>query len=282
MRVLVLGAGGMLGHKLVQTFVERGYEVFGTLRGEAPPVFAGATILHGVDAAEFDQIQRAVDRTKPDAVVNCVGVIKQRAAAKDAVPSIALNALLPHRLAELGPRLIHFSTDCVFKGDRGPYRVCSPTDATDLYGRTKAMGEVVHPNAVTLRTSIIGRELSQFASLVEWFLAQDGPVKGFTNAHYSGMTTGTMADLLCEVLESHTELWGLYQAASDPISKYDLLCLLNEAFGKNLTVEKDETFRCDRRMDGSLLQEAIGWKAPDWAVQIAGLSADRKRDEAWR
>ncbi len=278
----MLGAGGMLGHKLIRTFVGRGYETFGTLRGEAPPVFGGATILRGVDAMDFGQVEKAVETVKPDAIVNCVGVIKQRSAAKDAVPSITLNALLPHKLAELGPRLIHFSTDCVFKGDKGPYTLCSTTDATDLYGRSKAMGETVHPNAVTLRTSIIGRELSQFASLVEWFLAQETKVKGFTNALYSGMTTGTMADLVCTILEDQPGLFGLFQATSDPISKYDLLVLLNEAFEKGLAIEKDEAFFCDRRMDGSVLEEAIGWKSPDWTVQIARLAADKKEDEAWR
>lgn len=285
MKVLVLGAGGMLGHKLVKTLQAKGYETFGTLRGsigDYPEAFSKATILQGVDAMDFDRVRMAVDAVRPDAIVNCIGVIKQRTAAKDAVPSITLNALLPHRLAELGPRLIHFSTDCVFRGDAGPYRVCSLPDATDLYGRTKAMGEVVHPNAVTLRTSIVGRELTQFTSLVEWFLAQNGPIKGFTNALYSGMTTGTMADLVCEILDHHPSLWGLYQATSDAISKHDLLVLLNEAFEKGLSIEADDAFHCDRRMDGSHLEEAIGWKTPKWTVQIAGLSADRKEDEAWR
>jgi dTDP-4-dehydrorhamnose reductase len=145
------------------------------------------------------------------------------------------------------------------------------------------MGEVSEsPNAVTLRTSIVGRELTEFASLVEWFLAQKGAVRGFANALYSGMTTDTRADLVLTILERHPELWGLYQATSDSISKCDLLGLLNEAFGKGLEIVPDDTFYCDRRMDGSVLQEAIGWKSPEWTVQIARLSAEGTRDRAWR
>ena len=282
MRILVLGAGGMLGHRLVREFVERGHETFGTLRGGAEGYVGRATMLPNIEAMRFDDVRAAVDAARPDAIVNCVGVIKQRAEAQDPTRSFTLNALLPRRLAELGPRLVHFSTDCVFKGDAGPYRVCAPPDATDVYGRSKAEGEVVHPNAVVLRTSIVGRELSRHASLVDWFLAQTGPVRGFTNALYSGMTTGTMAELVSTILESHPGLWGLYQATSDPISKHDLLVLLSEAFGKGLEIVPDGAFRCDRRLDGSLLQETIGWKAPEWPVQITGLAADKERDEAWR
>ena len=283
MRLLVLGAGGMLGHRLLAEFLERGHETFGTLRGDPTRYQGAATVLGGVDAMDFGAVQRAVDRAKPDAVVNCVGVIKQRAAAKDLVPSIALNALLPHRLADLGPRLVHFSTDCVFRGERGPYRLGDPTDAIDLYGRTKAMGEVAErPNAVTLRTSIVGRELTEHASLVDWFLAQQSSVRGFTNALYTGMTTGTMAGLVLTILEDHPALWGLYQAAGDPISKYGLLRELDQAFGKNLAIAPDGSFHCDRRLDGSALETAIGWKAPDWPVQIAGLATDKDHSKDWR
>lgn len=283
MRLLVLGAGGMLGHRLLHESVQRGHETFGTLRGDAARYHGDATVLGGIDAMDFDRVQRAVDKTQPDAIVNCVGVIKQRAAAKDPVPSIALNALLPHRLAALGPRLVHFSTDCVFRGDRGPYTLDDAPDATDLYGRTKAMGEVSEgPNAVTLRTSIVGRELTEHASLVDWFLAQTGAVKGYTHALYSGMTTATMAGLVLGILEDHKTLAGLYQATSGSISKHDLLLELNRAFQKGLEIVPDETFRCDRRLDGSALERAIGWKAPKWPVQIAGLSTDNDHSKDWQ
>jgi dTDP-4-dehydrorhamnose reductase len=203
-RVLVLGAAGMLGHKMLQTLSSEGHEVSGTVRGNLAPLgVAGAflseiaPILERVDVTDLNTVQRAIDEVDPDVVVNCVGVVKQRPSANDSITSITVNALFPHQLAsictESDRRLIHFSTDCVFSGRRGSYTEEDESDALDLYGRTKYLGEV-GGDALTLRTSIVGRELSAFQSLVEWFIAQNGrTVQGFERAMYSGVTTTHVA-----------------------------------------------------------------------------------------
>ena len=199
--------------------------------------------------------------------------------APDPIAALEINALLPHRLAALagawGGRLIHFSTDCVFSGSRGFYREEDPSDACDLYGRTKYLGEVHSANALTLRTSIIGRELSGRRSLLEWFLAQNGgSVRGFRRAIWSGLTTNHLARLVGEIIQHHSDLSGLYQAAAEPISKHDLLCLIREAYSLRIEMIPDETECCNRSLSGEKLRQAIGYTAPAWNELIRELSCD--------
>jgi len=285
--IVVLGADGMLGHKMFQLLGARFPGTRGTLRtSAADPRFAGIPILQsraivdGVDAMDEDGLRRRIESLRPDVVVNCIGVIKQRDAAQDPIPSITINALLPHRLAAwLRPwngRLIHFSTDCVFSGRRGRYREDDPSDAEDLYGKSKFLGEVRYaPHALTLRTSIIGRELFHHKSLLDWFLAQRGTVRGFTRVIYSGVTTNHLAGLVGDIIERHPALEGLHQVASTPIPKHDLLRLLQDAFGtRGVTIVPDDREVSDRSMDGSRLAAAIGYTCPPWPALVAELAAD--------
>jgi dTDP-4-dehydrorhamnose reductase len=283
MRVLVLGAGGMLGHKLMQRLAGD-FEVTGTLRGDGEPYrnakpLAGARLRLGVSADEISSVAAALDETRPDAVLNCIGVVKQRAAAKDPVTAIGLNALFPHKLAELcggrGARLIHFSTDCVFSGRGGPYAEDAVSDAQDLYGRTKFLGELDRPGCLTLRTSIIGREIAGRQSLVEWFLSQrGGRVKGFANALYTGYTTIAMAGLVAELVGRFPSLEGVWNLASDPISKFDLLRIVNRVYKLGITIDRDETFFCDRRLDGSAFRKRTGHVPVPWEQMIVEMHAD--------
>lgn len=281
--VLVLGAAGMLGHVLYSRLSERGnLEVKGSVRtveGLArwfPPDLLGG-IRGGVDAERFDTVLRALEAVRPDAVVNCIGVVKQRPEAKDPVASIAVNSLFPHLLAracaEAGARMIHVSTDCVFSGERGNYRESDPPDAADLYGRTKLQGEVDLPGCVTLRTSLIGHELSGRHGLVEWFLAQEGTVKGFARAVFSGVPTVEMARIVAERILPDDRLSGLYHVSSGPISKYDLLRLVAKEYGKRIGIERDEAFACDRSLDSSRFRGATGYDPPAWPELVAGMRA---------
>ena len=290
MKTLVLGGAGMLGHKIVQRFHEHGLEVACTLRGSRDgspvarlPFFHDIEIHEGIDVMDTTGLGRRLQELRPDFLMNCVGVIKQRDQAKAAVPSIAINSLLPHLLTEWaegwGGRVVHFSTDCVFSGRKGDYTLADPSDAEDMYGKSKFLGEVDRENALTLRTSIIGRELSQFASLVEWFLAQEGGVvRGFTRAIYSGMTTDTMTDLLRHIVTQRPETHGVHQVVSDKIDKDALLRLIREAFGANVEIKPDATFVCDRSMLGSGLTEALGFRVPSWKEQIDRLAQDEGYD----
>jgi dTDP-4-dehydrorhamnose reductase len=306
MNVLILGGAGMLGHKVFQHLKDRLPDTWCTVRGSvadahalAPSIFA-ANLVGGVDAADWPALERLLREHRPRVIVNCIGVIKQRSEAKSAVPSITINALLPHRLAELcqrwDARLIHFSTDCVFSGERGNYTEDDFSDAHDLYGRTKFLGEVSTRNALTLRTSIIGRELTQFRSLLEWFLAEAGRngeartkpahgrrrVQGFARAFYSGVTTNYLAELVGQIITAHPQLHGLYQVTSDTISKFELLTLLRDAFHLDCEIQPQEEFFCDRSMKGDKFVAATGLRTPPWHHLAAQLANDPTPYEEWR
>ena len=283
MNVLVLGATGMLGHKLMQRLSGR-FAVTGTVRGSADrfakhPIVGSMSLLGSVQAEDLDSVARAIAAARPDAVVNCVGVIKQLPAAKAPIPSIQINALFPHRLAELckasRARLVHLSTDCIFSGRKGAYTEDDPSDAEDLYGRTKFLGEVAEPGCLTLRTSIIGRQLEGRTSLIEWFLAQRGRrATGFARAIYSGLTTQALSDLIGDLLERHPEMSGVWHVSTDPISKYELLGLVDQAFGLGVTLERDDAFFCDRSLDSSRFRRATGFVPTPWPDLVKQLAAD--------
>lgn len=283
MRVLILGGSGMLGHKLWQRFAPR-FDAYVTFRGAAAAyarteLFDPARSIGGVSAQDFDSVARAFAVARPEAVVNCVGVVKQDAAAKDALTSIAVNSLFPHRLAQLarasGARLIHLSTDCVFSGRGGGYDEGANPDAEDLYGRTKLLGEVGGPGCLTLRTSMIGRELAGAHGLLEWFLSQEGGrVRGFKRAVFSGFTTGALADLLARVVAEHPTLSGVMHAAAEPINKLELLSLIKETYGLRVEIEPDESFVCDRSLDGSRFRGETGINAPSWPEMIRAMRDD--------
>jgi dTDP-4-dehydrorhamnose reductase len=293
-RIIVLGAAGMLGHKMFQTLRQRFPDTLGTIWGTTGDqahcrvdLFQQGNVIEKVDVMNQAALAACLRSHRPEFVVNCIGIIKQRAAAHSHLLSIAINALLPHQLAELcqewGGRLIHFSTDCVFSGKRGNYSEEDPSDAEDLYGKTKFLGEADGPSALTLRTSIIGRELSEFSSLLEWFLGQkDASVRGFTRALYSGVTTNFLARLVADIIADHPSLNGLYQVTGTTISKHDLLCRLREAYGLPTTIVADDTFFCDRSMRGDKLKAAIGYQCPSWPDLCAELANDPTPYERWR
>ncbi|MEA2236540.1 MAG: dTDP-4-dehydrorhamnose reductase [Thermoanaerobaculia bacterium] len=286
MRVLILGAGGMLGHKVWQIFRDR-FDCRAAVRVRpALPLFDDNRVIDGIDAADFDGISRLIETVQPDAVVNCIGVVKQLAAAHDPIASITLNSLLPHVVARAcaaaGARMIHISTDCVFAGTRGNYTEKDLPDAADLYGRSKLLGEVTE-GELTIRTSIIGRELRTSNGLVEWFLShRGGSVRGFTKAIFSGVTTAVLADTLANVIEHHSGLHGLYHVAAAPISKYDLLVMLNEAIGAGVTIAPDDSLVIDRTLDATRFRDATGLVPPPWQEMIAALAAESPHYERWR
>lgn len=283
MRVLVLGAGGMLGHRLIRN-LGREFEIAGTVRGDRPAGEVRAALpdeplIANVTAEDAGSAARAIEQWRADVVINCIGIVKQSDEAREAVPSIVVNALFPHQLAELarqrGARLIHFSTDCVFSGTRGDYREDDNPDPVDLYGRTKLLGEVSGSGVVTLRTSIIGRELRGRLGLVEWFLSQrGGRVSGYAGAHYSGLTTGAMADVVSLVIRSHADLEGVWQVSADPITKFDLLQIVNRVYQLGVTIDRDAAFFCDRRLNSARFREQTGWRPPTWDAMIEDMYAE--------
>lgn len=294
MTILVLGAEGMLGHKMLQTLRREHSDVSATIHGRRTdgfyariPLFQHDDIIEAVDVMNLDALDRLLEVRRPTTVVNCVGIIKQREAASMAIPSITINSLLPHRVARTiatwGGRLIHFSTDCVFSGRTGAYLETSPSDAEDLYGKSKFLGEVSESKALTLRTSIIGRELKHFRSLLEWFLAQGGrAVRGYTRTLYSGVTTNYLATLVSHLVSTHPELTGLFQVTSEPISKHDLLCQLRDAYGLTVPIVPDDTEASDRTMNGARFRATTGYATPAWPELVRELAADPTPYSQWR
>ena len=273
----------MLGHKLAQRFSSR-FDTHVTLRSVSPayaalmPVDSAHTIV-GITANDIEGVERTIASISPDVVVNCIGIVKQDAAAKDPVVSIGVNALFPHRVAQAchnaGARLIHISTDCVFSGRKGNYLESDFPDADDLYGRTKLLGEVAGANALTVRTSIIGRELAGHHGLLEWFLSQRGKrVKGFTRAIFSGFTTEALATILARIITDHTKLSGLWQVAAAPINKFDLLSLIKSVYELDIEIDPDTAFVCDRSLDGSRFRAETGLVAPAWPDMIRDMHDD--------
>lgn len=212
-------------------------------------------------------------------MINAVGIVKQRSAAKDSIPSLEINALFPHRLALLckaiGARMIHMSTDCVFSGRKGLYEETDPADAEDLYGKTKFLGEVNESNCVTIRTSIIGRELSRKKSLVEWFLAQKGPVKGYKKAIFSGFTTLEMSRIIEMILVDHPKKSGVYQVSADPINKFDLLTLIRDAMNLPTEIIPDSDFQCDRSLVSSRFRKEFNYAPPSWKTMVSELAKQK-------
>ena len=279
MHVLILGASGLLGSSLFRYFsAVDGVVVSGTVRRQADislfPAALGGHLRAGVDVMS-SHLQQVLEELKPDVIVNCIGVVKQLSSAEDPLQAIPLNALLPHRLAafarDLDARLIHFSTDCVFTGEAGMYRESDTPDALDLYGRSKLLGEVAYPNAITLRTSLIGHETIGARSLISWFLAQKGPINGFAGAVFSGLPTVEIASVIAQHVIPRPDLCGLYHLSAEPINKYELLRLVAEIYGKDIEIQPCEAPRIDRSLDSSLFRAATSYTPPPWRQLVTHM-----------
>ena len=289
MKVMVLGANGMLGNAIMQSFSQiAGLSFWGTVRSERAKILfppnLQKNLITGVDVTQIDHLKSLLLEYEPDITINCIGLVKQHADANEAQQAITLNALLPHQLAdltkEMGARLMLISTDCVFSGLKGEaYTENDLADPVDLYGKTKFLGEIANRSHVlTLRTSYIGNEMmGEMPShgLLEWFLSQSQSVKGFTRAIYSGLPTVVLSSLIRDTLLSRPDLSGLYHVSSEPISKYNLLQLLNIQFEKQLEVVPDDQLEINRSLDSTRLLNVTGFRAPSWEAMIHTMYLDR-------
>jgi dTDP-4-dehydrorhamnose reductase len=290
MRVLILGGSGMLGHRLWMDLCHV-HDVWVTVRRSASvipdlPGINRTQIREFVDAHSFDNIIRAFASIQPELVINCIGLVKQHPLCNDPLSVIELNARLPHQLSLIcqtaGIRMIHISTDCVYSGKKGFYTEASPSDAEDLYGRSKYLGEVSYSHTFTLRTSIIGRELHTCYGLTEWFLRQRKSVKGYKRAIFSGFTTQAVAEILLSWVIPNPNLSGVWQIASQPISKFEVLSLMNEAYQLGIEIQPDETFACDRSLDCSRFCAETGFVPPSWPDMIHEMADGQLPYDRWK
>ena len=285
MRILILGGNGMIGHKMYQLISKKYQDTWVTLRNNLSSysyseIYNYDKVIDNIDLSNFKLLLNQLNFTNPDVIINACGITIRRGIDIHKSKSIILNSSLPHLLNEWvvtnNKRLIHFSTDCVFSGNKGDYLDNDIKDAIDLYGLTKSMGEVIDSKfTITLRGSMIGRELENYTELFEWFLHQkNNVIKGYTNVIYSGITTVRMAEIVTKLINEYPNLYGIYNISSIPISKYDLLKLCNEYFDINATLEMDESYKSNKNLLSDKLYKEIGIEKPNWIDLIRQLKAD--------
>jgi len=286
MKIMILGGSGLIGHKLWYHLKDRFKEVYTTLHREEAHyrrfgIFSSQNVIYNVDITNFEHLQGILHATNPDVVINCIGITKRKKEIADIAYALQINSVFPHLLAQWardsGKRLIHFSTDCVFNGVLGNYTEESPTNAEDIYGKTKALGEIRYEGTLTIRSSFIGRELEGKTELLEWFLAQRSrTIKGFHNALYSGVSTTFMARVVGDVIEKHPNLSGLYQlSSSQPISKFDLLQIAAKAFKLPVEIMPDWDFVNINTLNGSKLHAIMGYYPPNWEEMLDQLATEK-------
>lgn len=277
MKILILGASGMLGHQLWLKLSES-FEVYGTIRNSFPNLEElqnyNRKLIKDLDVTNSNKVEELLSSEEYDIIINCIGVIKQKESSKIYPYTILLNSLLPHQLSNWSKRakIIQISTDCVFSGRTGNYSEFDIPDAEDLYGRSKLLGEIKYEPHLTLRTSIIGHEINSSVSLIDWFLSQKDHVNGYKNAIYSGLTTLELAKQIESLLLNYIELTGLYQIASEPINKYDLLKLVSNVYSHKIKIKEFYEYKTDKSLNYNLLSQEIGYKPTAWETQIRELN----------
>jgi len=284
MKILILGGNGMIGHKIYQELKDEFDDTWVLIRKKLSALkykdIYDSKVIDEFDLTNVELLISKLNSINPDIIINAAGITIRRGINELASRSIMINSVLPNLLEEwtngkIGKKIIHFSTDCVFSGQNGPYTEESFTDANDLYGKTKALGEIRGPNSLTLRGSMIGRELDNFTELFEWALSQKNQkVKGFTNVMYSGITTIRMGKYVKEIIKNYPQINGLYNVSSVPISKYKLIQLFNSEFDLHFDLEKADSYNSNKVLDPTIFFNEIKMKVPTWDELIVELKDD--------
>jgi dTDP-4-dehydrorhamnose reductase len=281
----------MLGHKLWQVF-EKSFDTWVTIRSNYSQyshygIFDPKRTIENMDIREVNSTARVIESVRPDVVINAIGIIKQIPEASDPIVSLTANSIFPHHLAkqcqQASARLIHISTDCVFSGLKGQYTEDDVPDTDDLYGRSKLLGEVNSSHCLTLRTSVIGRELHTSNGLVEWFLSQAGEtVQGYKKAIYTGFPTVTLARIIVSLIQEHPNLSGLYHVSSEPITKYNLLRLMGKFFGVSVKIQSYSGVSIDRSLISNRFRSATGFIPQPWPEMVDDMASDPTSYNEWR
>lgn len=283
MKALILGVSGMIGSGIFKKFSNSDrISVFGTSRrSNIPAVFnieQRAKIISSSDITNEQEMLAILKNVRPDAVINCIGITKHVKESADKEYMMITNAQFPQWVSaicdRLSVRFIQISTDCVFSGKDGSYTEDDIPDAEDAYGQSKILGEVRMPTAVTIRTSTIGPELDTCNGLFNWFMCQGDKCYGYRNAIFSGVTTNKLAEILHDYILPNNSLSGLYHVSGPKISKFDLLKLIANRFGKHIEIIEDNTLRIDRSLDGSRFEQKTGYVMESWHSMITRMKTD--------
>lgn len=284
MRILILGGNGMIGHKMYQVISKEFDDVWVLLKKpldqvHSSEIFKTDKVIESFNLVHFDKLSKVLNNLMPDLIINAAGITIRRGINDNILNSILINSALPHFLDNWvksnNKRLIHFSTDCVFSGKKGFYSEFSATDAEDTYGKTKGLGEVISSNTITLRGSMIGRELENKTELLEWFLNQnEHSVKGYNKVIYSGITTIRMAKYVLQILNKHPNMNGIYNVSSINISKFELVKLFNQYFNKKCFIIADDSYISNKDLDSTKFYLETGFEKPNWSELIEELASD--------
>jgi dTDP-4-dehydrorhamnose reductase len=275
--VLVVGATGLIGSTIFRHLSKnKNFAVSGTIRDPLQKNYFSSIQAANLDsllqAADHQKWQEVFQAKKPEIVINCLGMTKHIKGGNDPLVAIPINSYFPHYLNALcqdrGSRLVHISSDCVFSGNQGGYLESDPPDAQDFYGRSKALGEVTQGSAITLRTSTIGHELQSSFGLLDWFLSQKGSCQGFKKAYFSGVSTIELAKIIERFVIPNANLQGLYHVGATKISKFDLLTLIAQEYGKKIEIIPDISFKIDRSLNSDRFYRATGYKSSSWKQLI--------------
>jgi dTDP-4-dehydrorhamnose reductase len=247
-KIIVIGCKGMAGHVIFEYLTNNTkYEVIGIARGNDYPA-----LKYDLDITDFKRLRNVLIEERPDIVINCIGILN-RDAEDHPDKAILMNSYFPHFLTHVGKdinfKVIHISTDCVFNGEKGSYKENSIKDGYGIYAQSKALGEIDYGNNLTLRTSIIGPELKPNGiGLFHWFMQQNGVIKGYSEAYWTGVTTIELAKAIHAAIEQNIR--GLHHLVNDSkINKFDLTNLFKNVFGKNdISIEPYDAYRVDKSL----------------------------------
>jgi dTDP-4-dehydrorhamnose reductase len=285
MKILILGGNGMIGHKMYQFIANKYVETWVTLRKdfasyEYNSIYDKTKVIDNFDLSNFENINEELNKLMPNVIINASGITIRRGVETCISNTVKINSALPHFLNEWviknNKRLIHFSTDCVFSGHKGDYLENDISDAYDIYGQSKALGEVNNSsNTLTLRGSMIGRELENKTELLEWFLLQTNEsILGYSKVIYSGITTIKMAEIVLVLLEKFPMLSGVFNVSSVPLSKFELLNLFEKEFKIGSNIISDDSKVSNKNLLSDKFFSSTNISIPNWNNMIIQLRED--------
>ena len=283
MKILILGANGMLGSRISKTFSKSKHKVFATLRKRKFIKLKNIKFKYNVDVTKKTKIKNLLLKIRPDVVINCTGFIKQRDKNNLRKKSMYyMNTTFPIFLDLMSKKLnfynIHFSTDCVFDGKKKLYTEKSKMNAKDDYGKSKILAEkkIMH-NTLVIRTSIIGHELNKLKyGLLEWFLNSGSKVEGYSKVFFSGLTTNELSKIIKKIIDKKMFFTGIYNISSKRISKYNLLEIINSIYKMRKTIIKNKKIKIDRSLNSNLFKKKFRIKINSWKRQILEMKRNHK------
>jgi dTDP-4-dehydrorhamnose reductase len=279
MKVLILGADGMIGHKMAQIFSINNFNLF--LNSRSNPYFFQKSFpkstIYNFDFLK-QNIEELLQKCTPDFIINAAGITIRRGADNN-LDTKSLNSFLPQKIDSwcktYGKKQILFSTDCVFSGKKGNYNDLDTPDASDNYGRSKGNGEINSINTLTIRSSMIGREVYNKTELLEWVISnKKNTIKGFDGVIYSGVTTLWMSSLMIEIVKNYQDLSGIYNISSSPISKFNLIKKINHYFKLHINLVKDSSYSSNKSLNSDRFFSKTKLKKPDWDDMLLNLYID--------